>query len=100
MAWWTYFVGLGLSWANLEGSYDNPSRSVAVDLAAVHLVDPGVGYGVRVRGSHVDGATGDRGGSRSADTRHDFYTFDAAAVVQFSPGRVVFEPWLGLRFAS
>ncbi|HEY5951342.1 MAG TPA: hypothetical protein VIV40_37875 [Kofleriaceae bacterium] len=100
MEWLTYLIGFGLSRANLGGSYTNPSDSYALDLAGAYHVDSNVAVGMHVRGSHVEGWTGDRGGPMSADTKHQFYTYDVAATVHLTKGRIVFAPWLGLHLSS
>jgi hypothetical protein len=100
MDWLTYFVGLGLAVAKVGDSYDNPSESYALDVAATHETQPGIEVGMHVRVSHVEGQTGDRGGPRSQDTQHRFYTYDVAATAHFVAGRVVFAPWLGWHLAS
>jgi hypothetical protein len=95
----TYFVGFALSWANLGHSYTNPSESFAVDLAGAYVARPGVAFGLHVRGAHIEGWTGDRGGYHSKDTLHSFYTCDVAATGHFSTGRLLVAPWAGAHLA-
>jgi hypothetical protein len=96
----TVFFGVGLSWANLGGSYTNPSRSGAVDVSVARVRDPHLAVGGHLRASHVDGWVGDRGGSGGVDTSYDFYTFDVAGTLQLTAGPVVFSPWVGLHVVA
>jgi hypothetical protein len=98
--WWLgYFVGVGLSWSYLEDSYDGMHRSGAVDLGGVYLVDPELGFGLHVRGSHVEGGYGDGGGPRSMDTSWSLYTCDVAATAHVRMGPFLLAPWFGVELA-
>lgn len=95
--WWLgYFVGVGLSWGALDDSQYGVDRSPAIDLGATYLVDPALGLGLHVRGSHLTGLTGDLGGPRSMDTSWSLYICDLAATTHVRIGPFLLAPWFGV----
>jgi hypothetical protein len=93
----SYFLGISLSWAHFaDTGLEKLDLSGAVDAGVAYPLRPGVGLGLHVRGSQIDGVTGDG----AVQTYWSVYTCDVAATLHFTGRRVLFAPWLGARLAQ
>ncbi len=99
MLWLTYFLGLGYAATSVEGRYNGPDFAPVIDAGAAYRLDDSYAVGLHLRGSRIDGTSGDRGGSHATDRSYEYTTIDIAAAARLGGGRgrVWAEPWLGAR---